>query len=492
MKIITNLYFDLDNFISKLILFGYWLVIAIVTIRILMKRRAVPSSLTWLLTVYLLPLIGIIAYLALGERYLGKRRVERARLMLPSLKKWINELKQFNKIFSINNSDVARPLFNLCELRQGIASVKIKYLNLLTSTDETLKSLIRDIQLARDNIKMVFYIWQPGGIANKVADALIIAAKRGVHCRLILDSAGSRAFFKSTIVSRMRNVGIEVVEALRVSLLLIFVRRLDLRQHRKIVLIDNHITYTGSMNIIDPRYFRQTSGVGQWIDLMVRMEGPVTNMMEIIFSWDWELETGQRIYPNHIYPLKLPQKIDDPAIQIIASGPGFPEGMIHEALLTTIYSARKVIILTTPYFVPSDDLLHAICIAAHRGVDVRLIIPRYNDSLLVGWASRALFSELLEAGVNIYLFEGGLLHTKSVQVDGQLSLIGTVNFDMRSLWLNFEIALVIDDNIFGKHLSLIQDNYIAHSCLLATNEWLRRPYWQRILERLCYFFSPLL
>ncbi|WWO97612.1 MAG: cardiolipin synthase [Candidatus Dasytiphilus stammeri] len=486
------------SFISWFILLLYRLLITATVFRILMKRRTVSSSLAWLLIIYILPLIGILAYFTLEELYLGKRRAKRAQIILPSITQWIKQFKHYERFFAIKNSEVARQLFQLCKLRQGITGFKANKLNLLTTTDDIVKSIIQDIQLARNNIQIVFYIWQPGGITNTVADALITAAKRGVHCRLMLDSAGSRRFFQSTLVSVMRNAGIEIVEALRVSLLRIFFRRLDLRQHRKMVLIDNCIAYTGSMNLVDPRIFKQKSKVGQWIDLMVRMEGPITNLMRIIYSCDWELETGHRILPFHpdleskiIYSLSPPS---EPAaiLHVIASGPDYPDYMIHKALLTAIFSARNAIIMTTPYFVPSEDLLHALCIAAQRGVEVSIIIPYCNDSILVGWASRAFFTELLKAGVKIYQFEGGLLHTKSVQIDGQLSLIGTVNFDMRSLWLNFEITLVIDDNNFGNDLSFIQENYINSSRLIDVNSWLGRPYWQRILEQLFYFFSPLL
>ncbi|WWO95306.1 MAG: cardiolipin synthase [Candidatus Dasytiphilus stammeri] len=487
------------SFIGKLIFLLYGLFIAAIVCRIFMKRRTVSSSIAWLLTIYLFPFMGIIAYLILEELYLGTRRAKRAQLILPSITQWIKEFKNYKKFFAIKHSEVASQLFQLCELRQGITSVKANQLNLLTSTDEIVKSIIQDIQLARNNIKIVFYIWQPGGITNIVADALITAAKRGVHCRLMLDSAGSRNFFNSTWVSVMRNAGIEIVEVLRVSLLRMFFRRLDLRQHRKMVLIDNYIAYTGSMNLVDPHIFKKAK-VGQWIDLMVRMEGPITNMMGIIYSCDWELETGHRILPfqpdidsSIISSFSLTTS-EPAAIHVIASGPDYPDdyNMIHKALLTAIFSARHAIIMTTPYFVPSDDLLHALCIAAQRGVDVSIILPYYNDSILVGWASRVFFTELLKSGVKIYQFEGGLLHTKSVQIDGQLSLIGTVNFDMRSLWLNFEITLVIDNKNFGNDLSFIQGNYITSSRLIDVNSWLRRPYWQRILEQLFYFFSPLL
>ncbi|MFT4466059.1 MAG: cardiolipin synthase [Sodalis sp. (in: enterobacteria)] len=479
--------------INWLLLFGYWLLIAGVTLRVMMKRRAVPSAMAWLLIIYILPLVGIITYLLFGELNLGKRRAERSKALWPSTAQWIDDLKGCRRIFASENSEVARSLFQLCEHRQGMGGLKDNQMQLLTSTDDALRALIRDIGLAQNNIEMVFYIWQAGGLVDQVAEALMAAARRGVRCRLMLDSAGSVAFFRSPYPTLMRDAGVNVVEALHVSILRVFLRRMDLRQHRKMVLIDNYIAYTGSMNMVDPRYFKQDAGVGQWIDIMARMEGPVATAMGIIFSCDWEIETGERILPPppdvNIMPF---EQASGHTIQVIASGPGFPEGVIHQALLTSIYAAREQLVMTTPYLVPSDDLLHAICTAAQRGVEVHIIVPRHNDSMLVGWASRAFFAELLEAGVLIHQFEGGLLHTKSVLVDGQLSLVGTVNLDMRSLWLNFEITLVIDDDDFGSDLERVQEDYLARSRLIKARVWSKRPYWQRIVERLFYFFSPLL
>lgn len=483
----------LYTLVNWLVILGYWLLIASVTLRILMKRRAVPSAMAWLLVIYILPLVGVIAYLSFGELHLGKRRAERARDMWPSTANWLKALKESKHIFANENSTVAESLFQLCERRQGVGGVKGNQLQLLTETDDVMHALIRDIQLARHNIEMVFYIWNPGGLADEVAESLMAAARRGVHCRLMLDSAGSLAFFRSSWPAMMRNAGIDVVESLKVNLMRVFLRRMDLRQHRKMVMIDNYVAYTGSMNLVDPRYFKQDAGVGQWVDLMARMEGPIATTMGIVYSCDWEIETGKRLLPPppdaNIMPF---EEASGHTIQTIASGPGFPEDLIHQALLTAVYAARENLVLTTPYFVPSDDLLHAICTAALRGVNVSLILPKKNDSLLVGWASRAFFAELLAAGVKIYQFEGGLLHTKSVLVDDELSLVGTVNLDMRSLWLNFEITLVIDDQGFGNDLAAVQDDYISRSTLLNARDWVKRPLWQRITERVFYFFSPLL
>ncbi len=202
--------------------------------------------------------------------------------------------------------------------------MKGNQLQLLTDSDDVMQALIRDIQLARHNIEMVFYIWQPGGMADQVAESLMAAARRDIHCRLMLDSAGSVAFFRSPWAAMMRNAGIEVVEALKVNLMRVFLRRMDLRQHRKMVMIDNYIAYTGSMNMVDPRFFKQDAGVGQWVDLMARMEGPVATAMGIVYSCDWEIETGKRILPPppdvNIMPF---EQASGHTIHTIASGPWF-------------------------------------------------------------------------------------------------------------------------------------------------------------------------
>ncbi|WP_241973702.1 cardiolipin synthase [Candidatus Pantoea edessiphila] len=458
-----------------------------------MKRRAVNSSMAWLLAIYVLPVIGMIIYLSFGELYLEKSRINRTRSIWTHTNNLINKLTQQKKIFATTYSNVAHSLFKLCTKRQGIPAVKGNKLKLINNPVDIMRSLINDIKIARHNIEMIFYIWHPGGLADEVAESLIKAACRGVKCRLILDSAGSISFFRSNWVKKMRSSGIEVIEALKINLLQFFLRRIDLRQHRKLVLIDSYTAYIGSMNLVDPVFFKQNIGVGHWVDLMVRIEGPISTIIGMIFNCDWEIETGNSILP--IYEKKGIQKIREKNVctaQIVASGPTFPKGIMHQALLTTIYSAREHLIMTTPYFVPSEDLLHALCTAALRGVDVDIVIPLHNDSLLVTWASRAFFSELLEAGVNIYQFEGGLLHTKSILVDGQLTLLGTFNLDMRSLWLNFEITLIVDNSSFSNNLASLQYDYISNSRLLDRETWSKRSFWQKLLEMIFYLFSPLL
>ncbi|CAL1329189.1 cardiolipin synthase [Candidatus Providencia siddallii] len=483
----------LYTFISWIFFFFYWLFISTITIRILVKRKPVTSTVAWLLIIYILPLIGITAYITFGELHLGKRRIDNVRKILPSLILWMEKLRNLKCIFATDNSSVAKPLFQLCEKSQGIAGVKGNKIQLLTTCKDSIKAIVTDINNSRSSIEMVFYILKPGGLVNSVIEASINAVKRGVKCRIMVDSIGSWNFFHGDVHNKMREAGIEFVESLKVNLMRFFLRRMDLRQHRKIIIIDNCISYTGSMNMVDHDFFKKKLNIDECIDILVRMEGPVTAILGIVYAFDWEMETGQRLLPPqpdfNITPFKQKEGY---ITQIIASGPGFQNELIQQSLITAIFSARKQLIMTTPYFVPSDVLLHAIRIAAMRGVDVIIIIPRKNDSFLVSWASRAFYTELLEVGVKIYQFEKGLLHTKSVLVDGQLSLIGSVNLDIRSLLLNFEITIVIDDKSFSNDLILIQYNYMLRSTRLDVKKWNKRPLWHHIIERFCYFFSPLL
>lgn len=484
--------YSFHTLVSTLIFLIYWLLIVATTLRIVFKRRPTTYVIAWMLIIYILPIVGIILYFAIGEAHLGQERVKRAQQMRPTIAKFIQRLEDFPDIFTTKVSQVSKPIFQLCKHQTGLDGINGNHIELLSETDEIFDRLINDINQATSNIEMVFYIWNEGGRANEVENALIAATKRGVICRLMVDSAGSRHFIKTNASKRMRDAGIIIVEALKVNLLRFMFRRLDLRQHRKVAIIDNYISYTGSMNIVDPRFFKQNKHIGKWVDIMVRMNGPVTTLMGAIYASDWELETGKYLALPQITDFAEPPEDKKHIMQLIASGPGYTENMIHQVLLTAIYSAQEQIIFTTPYLVPSDDILHAVVTAAQRGVEVIIIVPKKNDSLMVKWASRAFFSELLDGGVKLYQFNDNLLHTKSVLIDNQLSLVGTVNLDMRSLWLNFEITTVIDDAEFANSLSILLQKYLSQSDPVNVSEWKKRPIWQHIIERLFYFFAPLL
>lgn len=469
----------------------YWFLVAGVTLRVVLKRRSVSVSLAWLMIIYIVPVVSVISYFLFGELNLGRKRADRARDMFAPFGQWFNLLNECQAHTPERMNEHISPIDELCNRRMGIPTLCGNQLDLRTNSDEILESIIDDIDEAQTSIKMVFYIWHPGGLADGVASALIQASKRGVQVKLLLDSAGSPRFFRSAWYTMMKDAGIEVRQALGVKPWRIFLRRLDLRQHRKIIVIDDEIAYTGSMNLVDPKHFKQQSGVGQWIDIMIRVTGPTVNVLSAIHCWDWEVETGKREMP------KVPEcPVITPGrplpIQVVPSGPGMPDHLISQVLTLAIHMSKHTVRITTPYFVPSADLTETLKTTAQRGVNVELIIPHKNDSMMVQWASRAFYTELLEAGVKIYEFDGGLLHTKSVVIDDQFCLVGTVNMDMRSLWLNFEVSLAVEDKEFTEQMASLQRLYMSQSYPIQLNQWQERSVKNRLLERFYYLFNPLL
>ena len=263
--------------------------------------------------------------------------------------------------------------------------------------------------------------------------------------------------------------------------------------NRKIVVIDGQRAYTGSMNLVDPRFFKQTSGVGQWVDAMVRVQGPAVEALAITFIEDWELETGEGLEQlretGDARPLP---ECGHTAVQVVPSGPTVRNDAIQEILLMAIYASRRELVLTTPYFVPEELLLKALISAANRGVDVTIIVPAKVDSLLVRYASQAHKDELLAAGVRIMLFDGGLLHTKSITIDSEMSLFGSLNLDPRSLQLNFEITLVIYDTEVVSSIRSLQQTYLDQSRAMDLAAWRSRSAVKRFAESTARLLSPLL
>lgn len=399
--------------------------------------------------------------------------------------------KDFEYYFYKKKSCTAKSLFKLCKNNHGIKEIACHNIILLTNYYEYMNSIIDNIKSASSTIEMMFYIWKSDGIVNDVIEALIEAANRGIKCRIMLDSVGSWSFFYTTLCKKMRKAGIELVKSFKLNFFYFFFKRIDIRQHKKMIIIDNSIVYVGSMNMIDPRFFKQNKNCGQWIDIVVKMEGPISIIFSIIYSYDWKLETNKHILINYKIDIPINYKLIKP-VQFIVSGNGFSKKFIKYSIITAIFSAKKQLIFTTPYFVPSKDLVDAICIASLRGVKVFIILPYKNNSFLVQWASRTFYSKLLESGVKIYQFNDGLLHTKSISIDGKLSIIGSANLDIRSLELNSEIIIAIDDKIFSEELVLLQYDYVSKSIPIFLDTWNRRPLWNRIIERFCYIFSPLL
>ncbi|VEH67356.1 protein YmdC [Rodentibacter pneumotropicus] len=286
-----------------------WISVISVTLRLLVKKQAVSATLSWLMIIYLVPVIGVIAYLVFGEIKLGTKRANAFKTLHPKYSEWLTHLSQQSSLVSVPKNLQYRPLFDLNYQRLGIPCIKGNELHILDKPESIIHSIIKDIQQAQYSINMVFYIWSNKGMVEEVSQALSDAKQRGVEIRILLDSVGSRPFLKSKVCRDLRKQGIEIVETLYVNLFRMFFSRIDLRQHRKIIVIDNQISYTGSMNMVDPAFFKQDSKVGNWVDIMVRVNGAASAVLNSLHAWDWEIETGVELplfYPIvRLYPLMI-------------------------------------------------------------------------------------------------------------------------------------------------------------------------------------------
>jgi len=471
----------------------HMLIIIGLSVRVIKVRLPVAASLAWLILIFFLPLVGAIAYLVLGEKRLGRQFMTRTRAIKDRYDSWLQDLPPEIRSNPQRLSPQARSLSRLAETTVNIPAMSGNRIQLLDAAEPILSSIISDIDNAKRFCHLEFYIWTEGGKADEVGAALLRAASRGVTCRVLLDAIGSADFSKSRLLEQLKNGGVEVAFALPVSALSVFKVRPDLRLHRKIVVIDDAAGYTGSFNLVDPRFFKQDAGVGKWVDAMVRLEGPGVLALSALFRWDWEVETGcdlDALAENRDPGADL--RAGEIDVQVIPSGPGVIGNSIYQLLLLSIYSAGREIIMTTPYFVPDEAVGTALLTAAERGVKVTVILPERNDSRLVHYTCRSYFDDMLAAGIQIFGFKGGLLHTKSVVVDRQVALFGSVNLDVRSFWLDFEVTLGVYDPDFAERLIALQNKYIADSIPLDLQTWQQRPGKERFIENLARLASPLL
>ncbi len=452
------------------------------------------ETLSWIVVVFTLPVLGIGVYLLIGELKLGRKRAKHVLRLYDPIRRRLQSLEHpLMRVHWHEHETACEQLSQAGYRMLNVPALPGNQLQLIDDWQQIFDGLIQDIDAATINVDLEFYIWSSGGRSDEVIEAIERACGRGVSCRILLDAIGSRPFLRSKDTKRLRAAGAIVQPALPGSLWRLPFVRFDLRLHRKIVLVDDQIAWTGSLNLVDPRYFKKEAGVGHWIDAMTRIQGPAVEALAITFQADWHIETTARTDD-------LPDLTGDQAItkhgssivQVLPSGPANNTEAIEQILLTAIYSARKEVVITTPYLVPSDSLQMALSSAAQRGVKVIVIVPEKVDSLLVHYASRAFNGQLMDAGVWIAQFRGGLLHTKSVTIDGEFCLFGSLNMDPRSLRLNFEVTLAIYDKLFTHQLRALQQSYLDQSHLTDIHTWKHRPVATRFVENVARLLGPLL
>lgn len=464
--------------------------------RVLLRRSPLVNAQAWLLVLWLLPLAGMVVYLLIGENRLGSIRRKKYAETQRELAAYANELWLAREETWDDGYERFRTLAQLGVSLSESPPVEGNRLSLHTDAGDTLDAMIRDIDQATEHCHLLTYIFHPKGKPLELAEALIRAAARGVECRLAVDSAGSRAYFRAGLGARLRASGVEVLELLAVNPLRLLFRRLDLRNHRKALIVDGRIAYAGSHNIADDSFRpKGPDGPGPWHDATVRVEGYAARALALLFITDWNSESARPITGVDRYLPDLEDRAHDDitsAVQILPSGPESKPGAIQAVFVSAMHLADRELIVTTPYFVPDATLMLALTTAAGRGVETTLIVPDNNDAPIVDRAGKASYARLLDAGVRIMRYTPGLLHAKTITVDGKVALIGSANMDQRSFAINFEVTLAVYDDPFASRLRRLQTRYIEQSTPVVAEEWSDRSIASRLVNNAAALFGPLL
>jgi cardiolipin synthase len=449
---------------SAILSLVYLAIHIVFAIRIIIRPHRDPASrLAWLVVIIFAPVIGIIAYILLGEVNIGRSRVRRAREILDQLPRLHDAPGGADPAIQPTENDVYAHLYRATGSINGFSAHGGNTARLMSDSNAAIAQMVEDIDNATEHVHLLFYIWLTDNNGRKVADALKRAAARGVVCRAMADGLGSRDMIKSRVWKEMREAGVRMAVALPIGnpLLRALRGRVDLRNHRKILVIDNRVTFCGSQNCADPE-FRVKPKYAPWVDAVMRFEGPVVRQNQFLFASDWMAQVPD---DNIDDLLKQPMVGSEGGFTAMAfgTGPTNRYSAMPEVFENLLYTARREMVITTPYYVPTDSMQAALCASARRGVRTTIVFPARNDSWIVACASHSYYAELLEAGVRIREYVGGLLHTKSMTIDDEVTLIGSANMDRRSFELNYENNILLVDRATTAAMRGRQDAYLASS-----------------------------
>ncbi len=480
-----------------------WL-IRIAMIPAILRRQLAPgASVAWLGIIFLHPYIGGFLYMLVGETRLGPRRVERHREMIArfrhpgpdgpkslSVRETDVPAEEANRARALNLSAAYEPMVLQAEKISGMPVLAGNSVQFHCESGQLVDCLIADIATATSHVHLLYYMFVGDATGARVVAALEAAARRGVTCRVLVDAVASRTFFHHVgPARRLIAAGVRVARALPVAPIQRQLPRMDLRNHRKLAVIDDRIAFAGSHNVIDPSYGGRRGA--PWVDLTGRFTGPVVAELAIIFAEDWGFETSEMLEVKP--PLPEPPPPDGGApMQVVPTGPSAPGETFRRVFLAAMQCARHRVILTTPYFVPDEPTLVDLMMAADRGAEVKLLLPLTPDHLFTAAAGRAHFSRLLEAGVQIHLYRPGLLHSKTATVDDAFAIIGSANLDVRSFNLNFELSVLMYGAAVTEQLRQVQLKFLADCTPVTLEEWNARPAIRRYADSAISLLSPLL
>ncbi len=461
---------------------------------ILRPHRAPTSRIAWVVVIAVIPLLGIIAYVLIGETNIGARRVARARKIISDMPPLASASTDEAESLAATVPAAYDHLFSTAKSINGFNTFGGNSARLYSVSDETINAMIADIDAALDHVHVLFYIWLTDTTGRKMVEALKRAAEHGVCCRVVVDDLGSRGLIKSGYWQDMQDAGVNVAISLParnpLSRLLRFSHgRIDLRNHRKIVVIDDHITYCGSQNCADAEFLVKPR-YAPWVDAMMRFEGPIARQNQHLFVSDWMAAADESLNELLRQPVRAPRA--GFAAQAFGTGPTVRHSAMPEMFESLMFGARQKIVITTPYYVPDESMQDALCAAARRGVDTTIVFPAHNDSFIVAAASHSYYSGLLTAGVKIFEYVGGLLHTKSFTIDGEVTLIGSANMDRRSFDLNYENNILLHDSTMTAEMLCLQEHYISKSNRVMPEEVAAWSWPRRLWNNTIAMLGPLL
>jgi len=475
-----------------MIIWGVYLLIVAITVGAIIYDRSDPAkALAWILVVSLVPVAGMILYILFGRNHRKQkifnrklmRDLEQIEALSAKQLEYLNDGGSTQHEYITGNKDIITLLLNN---NKALLTTR-NDARLLNNGRQTFEAIIEAISAARESIHIEYYIFEHDRIGTRIADILMEKARSGVEVRFIYDDVGSWSLSRR-FISKMRKAGVEV----KCFMPVVFpwlTSRVNYRNHRKIVVVDGKIGFTGGLNIAD-RYLA-LRGKKAWRDTHIRLEGDAVMMLQAIFVTDWFFVGGHRqlndlkYFPHNEVEGFVP-------IQIASSGPDSDWASIMQAYFAAITRAKDHIYICSPYLLPNNAILTALKVASLSGIDVRLVIPKHADHKIVYWASSSYISEMLAAGIKVYQYYRGFNHSKLLMIDGRFCSIGTANMDIRSFEDNFEVSAMIYDPAFTARLEEIFMDDLRNSTQINPKKWEARPFYQKFIEAFSSLFSPLL
>jgi cardiolipin synthase len=468
------------------------LLVKVVALGLVPEGRRPSSAWGWLLLIFFLPVVGIVAFALIGSPFVDRRRRREQAEVDLVIRERSRDLPDALRGETLPAA--VRPAMDLARELGSLPAVAGNAVDLLPGYDDALAQMTAAVDGARHHVNVEFYILGWDAATEPFWAAVTRAAGRGVRVRVLFDHIGTyRLGGYRHLRRRLDATGAEWHEMLPIRPLRGRWRRPDLRNHRKIVVVDGEVAFTGSQNLVDAGYHRRDDR--RWTELVARVRGPVVPSLNAVFATDWFVETHERLDEQFASREAAQPTGDDPGdlvCQVVPSGPGFPNENNLRLFNTLVYGARERLSITSPYFVPDESLLYAITTAAQRGVAVELFVGERSDQFLVQRAQNSYYDALLAAGVRIFRYPAPtVLHAKHLSVDDDVAVIGSSNLDVRSFTLNFEVSLLCTGGDVVQRLRAVEDSYRAASTELTAEQWRGRSVWSRYVDNVMRLTSAV-